>query len=79
MKELFAYDRIEGHASDRVMLEPSELTRVSLSTGDLLFARRSFVLEGAGKCSIVRLLPEPMTFDSSMIRARPHGADSLGS
>src|SRR5207248_7866058 len=42
----------------------------SLKRGDLLFARRSFVLEGAGKCSIVGCLPEPMTFESSMIRAR---------
>ena len=70
MKELFAFDRSDGQASDRVVLTPRELERVSLRPGDLLFARRSFVLEGAGKCSIVRSLPEPTTFESSMIRAR---------
>ena len=70
MKELFAYERVGDQASDRVNLEPSELARAGLETGDLLFARRSFVLEGAGKCSIVASLPEPTTFESSMIRAR---------
>ena len=47
MKELFAFDRIAGQASDRVQLNTGELRRVGLEVGDLLFARRSFVLEGA--------------------------------
>jgi type I restriction enzyme, S subunit len=70
MKELFAFDYIDGQATDWVKLEASELARMRLELGDLLFARRSFVLEGAGKCSIVRSLTEPTTFESSMIRAR---------
>ena len=70
MKELFAFDRIAGQASDRVQLNTGELRRVGLEVGDLLFARRSFVLEGAGKCSIIAPLPEPTTFESSIIRAR---------
>ena len=70
MKELFAYERVGDQVSDWVELGASELTRAGLEIGDLLFARRSFVLEGAGKCSIVASLPEPTTFESSMIRAR---------
>jgi type I restriction enzyme S subunit len=45
-----------------------------LSRGDLLFARRSLVAEGAGKCSVVLEADEPTTFESSIIRARPDTA-----
>src|SRR5262249_19726042 len=38
--------------------------------GDLLFARQSLVLEGAGQCSIVIAAPEPTTFESHIIRVR---------
>lgn len=70
MKELFACERIDDQATDRVHLEPEELARARVKPGDLLFARRSFVLEGAGKCSIIGNPPEDTTFESSMIRAR---------
>src|SRR5690606_31114628 len=48
-----------------------DLRTATLEPGDLLFARRSYVLEGSGKCSLVRQLSEPTTFESSVIRARP--------
>lgn len=70
MKELFAFERIDDQATDRVVLAPNELDKVAVRPGDLLFARRSFVLEGAGKCSIIGRTSEPTTFESSMIRAR---------
>ncbi|WP_366760612.1 N-6 DNA methylase [uncultured Thiodictyon sp.] len=35
---------------------------------DLIFGRRSIVLEGAGKCSMVSDLSEPVIFESSIIR-----------
>ena len=49
-------------------------TNFLLSEGDLLFARRSIVFEGAGACCLVPELTEPFTFESSVIRARalPH-------
>jgi type I restriction enzyme S subunit len=37
---------------------------------DLLFARRSLVAEGAGKCSIVLTVNHPTVFESSIIRIR---------
>ena len=37
---------------------------------DLLFARQSLVASGAGKCSIVREVKEPTTFESHLIRVR---------
>ncbi len=63
----------------RVELSDSEKHRFSIQTGDLLFARRSLVAEGAGKCSVVLEANEPTTFESSIIRARPDPtkADSL--
>ena len=49
---------------------PSEWTKYYLQDGDLLFARRSLVFEGAGLCTIVSSLPMPATFESSIIRIR---------
>lgn len=71
MGELFAFPRLGDVEMKRVELSPSESARFSLEPGDLLFARRSLTAEGAGKCSIVCSVPEPTTFESSIIRARP--------
>jgi type I restriction enzyme S subunit len=51
MGELFAYPRIHNLRMDLVPLEESE-TRFLLEPEDLLFARQSLVLAGAGQCSI---------------------------
>jgi type I restriction enzyme, S subunit len=79
MGELFAYPRLRSVKMRRVQLTDDELSKSSLQAGDLLFARRSLVAEGAGKCSIVCEVNEPTTFESSIIRARPNSAiaDSL--
>ncbi|WP_286216527.1 restriction endonuclease subunit S [Demequina sediminis] len=44
--------------------------RAYLKKNDLLFARRSLTLEGAGKCAIVAEVTTPTTWESSIIRAR---------
>lgn len=80
MGELFSHPRLRAPVSmKRVELTGSERDRFLLAEGDLLFARRSLVAEGAGKCSVVLGLDEPTTFESSIIRARPKcsEADSL--
>lgn len=74
MGELFAHSRLRAVPMKRVELSESESERFILSEGDLLFARRSLVAEGAGKCSIVMDIDEPTTFESSIIRARPDRA-----
>ena len=71
MGELFAYPRLRNVPMRRVELTETETHRFGLRTGDLIFARRSLVAEGAGKCSIVLDAPEPTAFESSIIRARP--------
>ena len=71
MGELFAYPRLYSIPMKRVELTEKEGERFCLKAGDLLFARRSLVAEGAGKCSIVMEIDEPTTFESSIIRARP--------
>lgn len=78
MGELFAYPRLRNTPMDRVPLSPSEAERFSLEDGDLLFARQSLVLEGAGKCSIFLGDPEPVTFESHVTRVRldPRKADA---
>jgi len=71
MGELFAHPRLGAVPMKRVELTDSEAKRFMLAEGDLLFARRSLVAEGAGKCSVVLCIDEPTTFESSIIRARP--------
>ena len=72
MGELFANPRLFSCPMKRVELTDSEKERFLLKPGDLLFARRSLVASGAGKCSIVMSADEPTTFESSIIRARPN-------
>ena len=74
MGELFAHPRLRAVPMKRVELSGSESERFTLARGDLIFARRSLVAEGAGKCSIVLDIDEPTTFESSIIRARPDRA-----
>jgi type I restriction enzyme S subunit len=70
MGELFAYDFISNQEMKRVELTSKELEKSLVQDGDLLFARRSLVLEGSGKCSLVVRPSEDTTFESSIIRAR---------
>jgi type I restriction enzyme S subunit len=70
MGELFAHDFIGRQEMRRLQLTVSEQEKSLLRPGDLLYARRSLVLEGAGHCSLVSALPEPTTFESSLIRVR---------
>ena len=74
MGELFGHPRLGAVDMKRVELSSSELSRSQLRAGDLLFARRSLVAEGAGKCCLVTAVKEPTTFESSIIRARPDAA-----
>ncbi len=78
MGELFAYPRLRNAPMDRVPLSEAEAENVLLKPGDLLFARQSLVLEGAGKCSIFLNDDEPVTFESHVTRVRldPREADS---
>lgn len=70
MGELFGYDFISNQEMKRVQLTETELQNFSLQNGDLLFGRRSLVEAGAGKCSIVFDIQEPLIFESSIIRVR---------
>jgi type I restriction enzyme S subunit len=70
MGELFAFPRLYSPDMARVSLTDSERLRFLIKPRDLLFARRSLVLSGAGKCAIIMDVPEPTTFESSIIRVR---------
>nr|WP_255257836.1 restriction endonuclease subunit S [Pseudomonas sp.]QDK64829.1 type I restriction enzyme EcoKI specificity protein, S subunit [Pseudomonas sp.] len=74
MGELFGFPRMHDVPMKRVELTEKEQSKSLVQQGDLLFARRSLVAEGAGKCSIVSEVNEPTTFESSIIRARPNPA-----
>ena len=68
MPQLFANNYISDQKMPRVRLTENEKKNYLLKDGDLLFGRRSFAVEGAGKCSLVQNPPEPLTFESSIIR-----------
>ena len=70
MGEIFANARIGELDMDRVPVTEKELSTSKIEKGDLLFARQSLVLEGAGKCSIVTSVTEHTVFESHLIRAR---------
>jgi len=70
MGELFANPTLRNTAMDRAPLSEAEAGRFLLEPGDLLFARQSLVLEGAGKCSIFLSDDEPVTFESHITRVR---------
>lgn len=68
MGDIFANDVITNSDMQRVKLSEDEINNFGLREGDLLFARRSIVPEGAGKCSLVGQIFEPIAFESSIIR-----------
>jgi type I restriction enzyme, S subunit len=69
MGELFAYPRIKNLAMDLVTLSEGE-AHFLLEPEDLLFARQSLVLAGAGQCSIFVENTKPTAFESHLIRCR---------
>ena len=69
MGELFAYPRIHNLAMDLVPVSDSE-SHFLLEPEDLLFARQSLVLSGAGQCSIFVGNDAPTVFESHLIRCR---------
>ena len=70
MGELFANDRIYDIPMELVPLNDNEKTNAKVECDDLLFARQSLVLEGAGKCSIVMDVSPLTVFESHLIRVR---------
>lgn len=70
MGELFRHSRIPSVEMARVDISTKDADRYLLERGDLMFARRSLTLEGAGRCSIMHNVPEPTTWEGSIIRAR---------
>lgn len=70
MGELFKYNKIGNIPMSLVPLTENEKKVNDIKVGDLLFARQSLVVSGAGKCSIVTDVPEYTTFESHIIRVR---------
>ena len=69
MKQLFGCTSVgEAEDCDYVNLSENELNRFLLTEDDLVFGRRSLVIEGAGKCRRVGKLAKAMTFESSLLR-----------
>lgn len=70
MGEIFAHERIWEIEMERVQMTEKEIASFAVKKGDLLFARQSIVLAGAGKCSVVKSAVEITTFESHIIRVR---------
>lgn len=70
MGEVYKTDWVGPAERDRYDLSETELSKLSVENGDLLFCRTSLVPEGVGRCAIVGQLDEPTVFASNLIRAR---------
>lgn len=70
MGELFGFPRMKNPDMKLVDSTEKENKTFGLIEEDLLFARRSLIAEGAGKCSIVLEVERPTVFESSIIRVR---------
>ena len=70
MGELFSNDRIYNIPMELVPLTDTEKKNAKVEVNDLLFARQSLIVEGAGKCSIVMETDELTVFESHIIRVR---------
>lgn len=70
MGELFANDRLFDIPMELVPLKETEKKNAKVEKGDLLFARQSLVLEGAGKCCVVMDVSPLTVFESHIIRVR---------
>lgn len=70
MGELFANRRLNNTLMDLVPFNHEAESRFLLYPGDLLFARQSLVLEGAGKCVLFQHDAEHVTFESHITRVR---------
>lgn len=70
MGEIFSFDRMLNIPCDRAPLSEKEIKTSLMEANDLLFARQSLVLSGAGKCSIFLGDDEPVAFESHLIRVR---------
>lgn len=69
MGQLFGNDIIDDSINmDLMELTDDEKGRYRLTNNDLLFGRRSIVLEGAGKCSMVANVERDIVFESSILR-----------
>ena len=70
MGELFAHKRLGNVPMERVPMTEKDIERCSIQEDDILFARQSLILEGAGQTSFVVAAREPRTFESHLIRCR---------
>ncbi len=70
MPQMFRGLIIDTSDAARVEVNSTEIDRYGLRNGDLVFARRSLNLEGAGRCALVNDLTQTTTFESSIIRVR---------
>jgi type I restriction enzyme S subunit len=70
MGELFSNDRIYNIPMELIPLTDTEKENAKVEVNDLLFARQSLIVEGAGKCSIVMETDELTVFEAHIIRVR---------
>lgn len=70
MREIFAFDMIGAQEMELAPLPERNQAEWLLAPGDLLFARQSLTLAGAGKVALVLPAVRERTFESHIIRVR---------
>jgi type I restriction enzyme S subunit len=70
MSDVF-YDFVERGNMKRVKVSKKDIEKYKLTSNDILISRRSLMLEGAAKPSLVQESGEDLIFESSIIRLTP--------
>ena len=70
MKDLFESSFIHGQEMAKINVTNKELEKFGCLENDLLFGRTSLVLDGVGKCAIVRNITDIPVFESNLFRLR---------
>tara|TARA_R110002050_G_scaffold46605_3_gene109574 strand:+ start:243 stop:1430 length:1188 start_codon:yes stop_codon:yes gene_type:complete len=70
MSDVF-YDFVERGNMKRVKVSKKDIAKYKLTSNDILISRRSLMLEGAAKPSLVQESGEDLIFESSIIRLTP--------
>lgn len=68
------YDFVERGKMKRVKASKKDIEKYKLTSNDILISRRSLMLEGAAKPSLIEDSSEDLIFESSIIRLTPNPA-----
>jgi type I restriction enzyme S subunit len=71
MKSVYGLDIITNQEMELISVTYKEIEKYGCLYDDLVFGRTSLVLEGIGKCAIIKSIDDTPIFESNLFRIRP--------